>query len=178
MKGAQKPTRGRGGNSNFPNSKAGLIQTEDDRRFVAQLLSEVIVEYKQPRVKSDEELAARLDDYFNRCAASGQVPTVEEMAMCTGYSQSVVWDWETGRRSGFSDATAEIIRKAKHFLKTFDAKLAVSGKMNFLTYCFRAKNYYGMRDSTEHVVTPNVQNEDFDAESIKGRYLPPPSEEE
>lgn len=168
----EKITKGRGGKNNFPNSKAGIIQTNEDRQLVTQLLNEVLIEYKQEKVKSDEELAARLSDYFDRCSKSGQVPTVEEMCMCTGYSQSTVWDWETGRNKGFSDSTSEIIKKAKGFLKTFDAKLVVSGKLNFLAYCFRAKNYYGMTDKTEYVLTPNTRNEnDYDADEIRNRYL-------
>lgn len=41
-------------------------------------------------------------------------------------------------------------------MRTFDAKLVVSGKMNFLAYCFRAKNYYGMVDKVEHEVITTV----------------------
>ena len=54
-----------------------------------------------------------------------------------------------------SSETSLIIKKAKDFLKTFDAKLVITGKMNFLAYCFRAKNYYGMADKSEVVLTPN-----------------------
>ena len=149
-----KPVRGRGGKKNFPNAQVD-IKTAEDRALVSKLLSEVLVEYRQPRVKNDEELAERLDDYFKRCAETGQIPTVEEMSMCTGYSQGTVYDWEVGRNKGFSPETSNLIKKAKGFLKTFDAKLVISGKMNFLAYCFRAKNYYGMVDKVEHVITPN-----------------------
>jgi hypothetical protein len=153
-------------------SRAGLIQTEEDREFVSKLLGEVLVEYTRPRVKSDEELAERLNDYFTRCATTGQVPTVEEMCMCTGYGYSYIHDIETGRRRGFSPNSADILKKAKNFLMTFDAKLAVSGKMNFLAYCFRAKNYYGMVDKQEHVITPNTTEEvEFDREALMKRYI-------
>ena len=169
-----KPSRGRGGKDNFPNSKAGLIQTKEDRMLVSQLLTEVLREYKQPKVQNDDELQQRLDDYFQRCAMTGQVPTVEEMVMSTGYAYATVYDWETGRRHGFSDRTAEIIKKAKDFLKTFDAKLVVSGKLNFLAYCFRAKNYYGMSDKTEYIITPNTKpDSDYNAEEIAKRYVLP-----
>lgn len=165
----QKITKGTGGKNNFPNSKVGLIQTSDDRRFVAELLTEVFIEYKQEKVKSDEELKQRLDDYFARCARTGQVPTVEEMSMSTGYSQSTVWDWEKGRNKGFSPETSEIIRKAKDFIKTFDAKLVVSGKLNFLAYCFRAKNYYGMSDKSELQIV-SEQQEDYNTDQILEKY--------
>ena len=167
----QKITKGRGGKNNFPSAKMA-IQTEEDRQLVRKLLGEALVEYRQPRVQSDEELAERLNDYFQRCAENGQIPTVEEMCMCTGYSQSTCYDWEVGRNKGFSPETSTIIKKAKELLKTFDAKLVISGKLNFLAYCFRAKNYYGMVDKQEMVVTPNTHNDsDYSAEDIRARYL-------
>ncbi len=167
----KKPSRGRGGKNNFPNAKVA-VATEDDKRLVGQLLTEVLAERKKERVKSDDELVERLNDYFVHCATTGQIPTVEEMAMSTGYSISTVWDWEVGRNKGFSSETSDIIKKAKDVLKTFDAKLVISGKLNFLAYCFRAKNYYGMVDKAEYVLTPNQQQPaDYDPEDIRKRYL-------
>lgn len=158
--------------ANLPQSRAGLIQTEEDRQFVAKLLTEVLVEYNRPRVKNDEELAARLSDYFDRCARSGQVPTVEEMMLSTGYGYSYMYDIEMGRKKGFSPDTAKILKKAKNFMATFDAKLAVSGKMNFLAYCFRAKNYYGMVDKQEHVIAPaNTDEAPMNKEDMLKRYM-------
>lgn len=147
--------RGRGGVNNFGNNMKELVKTEAQRETARRLLSETLAAYKQPKVKDDEELAARISEYFDKCAGTGQIPTVEELCLCTGYSQSTIWDWETGRRRGFSSGTAEIIKKAKDFLQTFDAKLVISGQLNFLTYCFRAKNYYGMIEKSEVVLTPN-----------------------
>jgi hypothetical protein len=167
----KKPSRGRGGKGNFPNAKVA-VATDEDRALVGKLLTEVLVERKKERVKSDDELVTRLNDYFTQCATTGQVPTVEEMAMSTGYSISTVWDWEVGRNKGFSPETSEIIKKAKDVLKTFDAKLVISGKLNFLAYCFRAKNYYGMVDKAEYVLTPNQKQEsDYNADEISKRYL-------
>lgn len=167
----KKPSRGRGGKNNFPNAKVA-VTTEEDRALVSKLLTEVLVEYHQPRVTSDEELAERLNDYFMRCATTGQIPTVEEMCMSTGYTYWTCHDWETGRNKGFSSETSQIIKKAKEMLKTFDAKLVISGKLNFLAYCFRAKNYYGMVDKQEHVITPNTHSDsDYNADDIRKRYL-------
>ena len=35
--------------------------------------------------------------------------------------------------------------------------MAIAGQMGFLVYCFRAKNYYGMTDQKEVVITPAVE---------------------
>ena len=147
--------RGRGGINNFGNNKKELVKTEAQRIVASGLLQETLRAYRQPKVNNDIELAERIDKYFDMCAKTGQIPTVEELCLSTGYAESTIWDWETGRRGGFSSDTAEIIKKAKDFLKTFDAKLVISGQLNFLTYCFRAKNYYGMIEKSEVVVTPN-----------------------
>lgn len=167
--GTAKPKRGRGGTGNFPASRDNMSQ---DKALVSKLLGEVLTEYKKPKVRDDEELTERLNDYFERCAKNGQIPTVEEMALSTGYSIKTVWGWQTGEKRGFSTQTGEIIRKSKSFLQTFDAKLVVAGKMNFLAYCFRAKNYYGMADKQEVVLTPNnpMGNAESDR-ALMDRYL-------
>lgn len=165
-----KPARGRGGTKNFPNAKT-VVETEEGKAAVAKLLGEVNQAYHREKVRSDEELAERFDEYFNLCAQTGQIPTVEEMCLSTGYALSTIWDWENGRRHGFSDMTAEIIKKAKDFLKTFDAKMVVSQKINPIVYFFRAKNYYGMVDKQEVVLTPNQSPEDYSVEDIRKQYM-------
>lgn len=166
-----KPEKGRGGKRNFPQCLPDL-SSDEDRALVSQLLSEVLVEYRQPRVKSDEELTGRFDAYFNRCAQTGQTPTVEELYLSSGYSISTVEDWYYGRNKGFSPETSSIIKKAKSFMRTFDAKLVVAGKLNFLAYCFRAKNYYGMVDKQEVVLTPNQpQIEGLTPEQLQQKYI-------
>lgn len=147
--------KGRGGINNFGNNAKELVKTEEQRAVARQLLGEALHSYRMPKVKNDEELAQRIDEYFQKCAENAQVPTVEEMALHTGYTLKTLWEWQSGRRKGFSSETKEIVEKAKEFLKTFDAKMAVAGSLNFLTYCFRAKNYYGMVDKQEVMLTPN-----------------------
>ena len=125
-----------------------------DKAIVRKLLNETLVEYRKPRVQNDKELTERFNEYFEMCSETGQIPTVEEMCLSTGFSDRTLWGWQSGTKRGFSDYTGEIVKKAKDFLKTFDAKLVVAGKLNFLTYCFRAKNYYGMSDKQEITVAP------------------------
>ena len=118
-----RPETGRGGKRNFPSCLPDL-SSDEDRALVSQLLTEVLIEYRQPRNK------------------------------------------------GFSPETSKIIKKARGFMQTFDAKLVVSGKLNFLAYCFRAKNYYGMVDKQEMVLTPNQpQIEGLTPEQLQQKYI-------
>lgn len=167
-----KPVKKKNRGAAPPQVRRGLGESDEDKALISRLLKEALVAYNMPKVKSDDELAARWNQYFSMCAENGQIPTVEEMAMYSGFTQATVWDWENGRRQGFSSQTAEIVKKAKEYLKSFDAKLVISGKLNFLAYCFRAKNYYGMSDKQEIEFTAqNGQDQDMSAEDIAKRYL-------
>ena len=169
---SNKPTKKKNRGAPPIQVRRGFGENAEDKILVSRLLQEAFDAYSQPKVKSDEELAERLNTYFKHCAETGQIPTVEEMAHYTGYSQSTVWDWEVGRLNGFSSQTAEIVKRAKEYLKTFDAKLVVSGKVNPIVYFFRAKNYYGLVDKQEIAISPNMQNEqDLSTEDIAKRYI-------
>lgn len=166
-----KLSTGRGGKHNFPANRA-KAEISEDRALVSRILNELIAERRRPKVKTDEEFAERIDDYFTRCAKEGRIPTMEEMAISCGYTTADLRDMENGHTKGWGTKTAHLIKMAREMLKSFDAKLVISGKMNFLAYCFRAKNYYGMVDKQEYVVTPNVKQEtEFNAEDIKQRYM-------
>lgn len=132
-----------------------LVQGDEKRQLTARLLTETLATYNMPKVTSDEELEQRFAEYFQRCAETGEKPTVEQMAQCTGYTVATLWDWENGRNKGFSSATSEISKKAKEFLRVFDAKLLMEGALNPVSYIFRAKNYYGMKDVQDYILTPN-----------------------
>ena len=167
-----KPAKKKNRGAAPPQVRKGFGESAEDKQLISRLLTEALDAYNQPKVKSDEELAERWNQYFHKCAETGQIPTVEEMAMYSGFTQATVWDWENGRRQGFSSQTAEIVKKAKEYLKSFDAKLVVSGKVNPIVYFFRAKNYYGMSDKQELVVSTGTGSEqDISAEDIAKRYL-------
>lgn len=139
---------GRGGKHNFPNA-----QSDEPPDTVRKALSEVVRWSKLPRVQTDDECAERLEQFFEKCIERGERPTVEKMCLALGTYRDQVWDWENGR--GCSDTRRDIIKKAKAILAAYDAELAVTGKMNPVPYIFRAKNFYGMKDEQEVVLTPN-----------------------
>ena len=65
-----------------------------------------------------------------------------------------------------------MVKKAKEILAGIDAKLVSEGRIPQVTYIFRAKNYFGMRDQQEVVLTPNNPLGDTtDTETLKNKYL-------
>ncbi len=178
---ADKPATGTGGLYNFPN--AGLKRLEDDdskREVIGKALGNILKvsrAFEEP-VKNDDELCERLNWFFRTCEETNQLPTIEKMCLSIGYSRQAVFDWETGRRKGFSSATADIIKKAKNICASLDAELALDSKIQPVVYMFRAKNFYGMADKQEVVVTPNQPLGDYqDPNVIAEKYaeLPDPT---
>lgn len=129
--------------------------TDERRALISRCVTETLRTYAMPKVRSDDELEQRLADYFQHCAETGERPTVEQMAQCTGWPVQEVYEWETGRLKGFSPETATIVKKAKAFLRVFDAKMVAEGALNPVVYIFRAKNYYGMKDQQDVVLSPS-----------------------
>ena len=63
-----------------------------------------------------------------------------------------------------------MIKKAKEILAGIDAKLVSMGKIPQVTYIFRAKNFFGMKDQQDLVVTPAASLGDSpDAKQLENR---------
>lgn len=175
-----RPATGRGGKYNFPAARMKLIEQDDEKRaFLAKCIENNLAFFNVglAPVKSDEELCERLNYFFATCAETQQLPTVEKMANCCGYHRNTLFDWESGTKGGFSPHTGEIIHKAKQILAGIDAELAQEGKIQPVVYLFRSKNFYGMKDQQDVVVTPNTGGIDrVDAATIEAKYAELPED--
>lgn len=120
---------------------------------IKSAINSVLYWRKRERVKTDEECAERLNEFFDHINETGEIPTVEKMCLALGTVRQVVWEWEQGKRG---EARADMIKKAKEILAGIDAELVSRGKIPQVTYIFRAKNFFGMRDQAEYIITPNT----------------------
>ena len=157
-----------------PKGKGGAnIDVKNNLTVKKDELSRIVSESVQyiPRKppKDNKELSDRLDDYFAQCIESGQIPTVEDMALALGITRMGLWQWENGR----DRERSKMIQRAKEVLAAIDAKLVSENKIPQVTYIFRAKNYFGMRDQQELVMGPHVDppGDEIDIERLKQKYL-------
>ena len=160
-----KPKKKRGSKS--ASITANLKAKKED---ISRIVGESVQYFHRPIVKDDDELAERLNEYFDQCQTTGQIPTVEDMSLALGTTRKTVWDWENG--CGCSRIRSDMIKKAKEILAAIDAKLVSENKIPQITYIFRAKNFWGLSDKQEITVSTNLGNEqDMDAEGIARRYI-------
>lgn len=136
---------------------------------ISRIIKENLYWYNREIVKSDEECAERLNEFFQRMQETGEIPTVEKMCLALGTTRTTVYKWENG--VGATSARINMIKKAKEILAAMDAQLVSENKIPQVTYIFRAKNFFGMSDKTEVVVTPNAPYEAAPEPERAKKYL-------
>lgn len=143
----------------------------EKKTAISDTLSNILYWQGAKLVKSDVEVGERLTLFFRRCAETGELPTVEKMSLALGtYSERVNrWEHGQGLLPHMTESTTEMIRRAKHVIAAMDAELAMTGRANTNVYVFRAKNYYGMKDQVETVVTAN-KDQIKTPEQLQKRY--------
>ena len=132
------------------------------REYAGNLLNALAKAYAMRPVQSNRELAERIEDYILYCSDNQVLPTVEGLALYCGYSRSTFFDWRSGRNHGFRDepepglTTSALVEKAYTLLQSFDADMAMNGRVSPVGYIFRAKANWRYDDrATIEIVQDN-----------------------
>lgn len=139
----------------------GAIQdnTVTDTAFVQKVLAlniDIRKMGQQGKPKTQLAMQDRIDDYFQLCQSYGLNPTVEGLALAVDYDRRSLFDIQNGKANlPFSD----IVKKAKDFIANYDAILASANRINSAVYCFRSKNFYGMKDVQQVEVAPTASGD-------------------
>ena len=136
---------------------------------VAEIVKNSVSWFGRPIVKTDDECAERLNEFFEQMCETGEIPTVEKMALALGTTRKTLWEWQNGLKGS---TRANLILQAKEMLASIDAELVQRNKIPAVPYIFRAKNYYGLTDTTEINVTSQVNplGDDGDRDKLAEKY--------
>lgn len=100
---------------------------------------------------SDEQVAERLNDFFAHCTETGELPTMEKLYLALGVDNATGSQWLHGQ--GCSPERTMMVQKSRQVMAALDAEFVSTGKIPQVTYIFRSKNYYGMSNKQETVIT-------------------------
>lgn len=166
----------RGGNSPVIGDNGLMVNPGDNTMYLHQSLELMNL----PTIDLHDVVAVqeRIDEFFNIMAKYDTKPTVAGMAMALGMDRRTLWairnDQPTGG-AGYKTAlppeVADSIKKAYLLMENLWENYMQNGKINPVSGIFLGKNNFGYQDKTEYVVTPNVQQDDYDPDSIRQRYL-------
>lgn len=140
---------------------------EIEPNSTADILMKMKILYEQPRVKTDEEIVERLNwFFFDYCPRYQFKPSIDSLALALGIHRDTLLDWEHGESGSFKLGMA---KKAKNMVKIFMEGATMEGKLNPIVWMFYSKNYFGMVDKQEMVLTPNRSEGDADVTAIQER---------
>lgn len=118
--------------------------------------------------KNKEELDQRFDDYLRLCMAYQIQPSNQACYLALGISKQTMSDWENGVKG--ATFQADFSKKVKQTISAFREIAANEGKINTVWAIFMGKNYDGLKDQQDVVVTPNVIGQTDDATTLAEKY--------
>ena len=149
------PTKGkpRGGNSPVIGDNGVKTEPGDNSKYATILME--ISSWPKPDKRNVEELENRFMEYLQYCATN-DVKIGNQMAyLAMGLNKDDVYDMEHGRK--LDSSHSEFIKKVKLICAGNRELLMQDGKVHPITGIFWQKNYDGMKDQQDLVVTPNNQ---------------------
>lgn len=149
----------------------GLQTKPGDNSKYAKIMLEIM---SWPEVdRSDvNALEERLKEYVRYCVENDLKIGNQACYLALGISKDDVYNWENGVSR--TSAHCDFIKKVKKICAGTREFLMQDGKINPITGIFWQKNYDGLRDQQEFIVTPNNPlGAELTPEQIK-QQLPPP----
>ena len=167
----------RGGKNSPVIGNNGLqVEPGDNTKYL--MLGRELFNLPSIDLKDPEQVSNRLDEFFVIHARYDMKPTVAGMGMALGLDRRRLWEIKTGnynKNGMYADLptlTMDSIKKAYEYMEILWENYMQNGKINPVSGIFLGKNNFGYQDRTEHVVTPNVNNDsDYNADDIRKRYL-------
>lgn len=120
-------------------------------------------------ISDPEQVAKRLSEYFQYCADNDRKPQVVGMCNWLGISRNTLNTWKNGEYR--SDTHSDAIKKAYGMLEEIWVDYMQNGKVSPPVGIFLAKNFWGYKDVSNVVVTPNNPYQGASEEDLKQKYL-------
>ena len=148
------------------------VNNISNRASVNKALAGVDLKYKQDkiafavavnrlntgRIKNEEEMETRIQQLFDLCQQTGNIPSYESLAVACGIPISTFYDMKQGNFEGYKQYS-EIIKRAKDTISLMENNLAADGTMPSAVWIFRAKNYQKMKDVQQVEVAPTSESD-------------------
>lgn len=92
------------------------------------------------RVKSEQEMEDRIQQLFQICYQTGNMPTYESLAVACGIPSRTFYDMKLGNYEGYKEYS-RVIKEAKEQIAMIESAMVRDGKIPPSLWQFRAKNY-------------------------------------
>lgn len=171
----KKDGRGRAGAANIANAHKkspcvgdnGVSVEAGDNSKYARFLGEVSSWPPIDKTNVDS-LEERFNMYIQFCINNDMKIGNQACYFALGINKDDVYDWTHGRKG--TPRHSDFIKKVREFCAAYREFLMQDGKVNPVTGIFWQKNYDGLKDQQDLVLTPNQRLSDMDTASIAEKY--------
>lgn len=108
--------------NNYPQAKLDNIEPA----AVQQIVSSLKELHDMGRPQTDEEVANRINDYFEFCERSSIRPGIESLCMALHITRTTLFRWNNGENC--SQYKQELIQSARSFIGAFLEQAMLGGK--------------------------------------------------
>lgn len=118
-------------------------QTQTPTNEIAKLITESSA-WVSSKVKTDDEVEARIDQYFNLCVSKGELPIFETLALYLGVDDETLKRWLLG--DGCTTRRKESLQLALTRMKAVEGKGLYSGAVPYVPSIWRSKQYFNYKE--------------------------------
>ena len=141
----------RGGNSPVIGDNGVHTQPGDNAKYAGVLAT--ILRWGSVDKSDVDALEKRFWNFVDYCMEHDVKVTNQVTYLAMGITKDDVYNWENDRTR--SQAHSELIKKVKSFCAAYREMLGADGRLNPVTLVWWQKNYDGLVDKSEVVLTPN-----------------------
>ncbi len=162
-----KKPRGKGANSPVIGSNGVHTEPGDNSKYASILLE--INQWGKVDVSDVDALEDRFNQFIKFCSDNDIRITNQLAYLALGIDKDDVYDW-VNRRSR-TPRHSDFIKKVKNFCASYREMLGADGKLNPVTLVWWQKNYDGLKDQQEVILTPNQPlGEQLQPKELAERY--------
>ena len=128
----------------------------------AKILQYSLALSKLPKIDVNnlQSVQARIDQFFSICAAYDIKPAIASLALSFGCNRITFFNWITGKYDVIKNKEClNAIKNAYDIINSQYEILMNTGKINPVAGIFLMKNNLGYKDTTDHVITANNENQ-------------------
>ena len=166
----------RGANSPWKDKNGALIKKGDNSKYLT--LSMTLMGLPDIDLTDTAQVQNRLNQFFQIHVEQDMKPTVSGLGLAlNGMDRRRLYEIKSGNTTGSTPKLPQevrgLIKKAYRLMENLWENYMQNGKINPASGIFLGKNHFGYEDKVEHVIATNKPQEDYSADDIRQRYLPP-----
>lgn len=151
--------------NNLPTDMAAF---ENCKGEIAELIKAKVkyLFYEVP--ETEEEFLSRANQFFMEIVEENRIPTWEDFCLNMGVTRETVFEWINTESKG--KFVSNLCKKSREILASMESTLATQGKIQPVVWIFRSKNFYGMQDQAQLVISNGNAIEHKTEEELREKY--------